>query len=100
MRDNRCLCKLPPIGYPAVLFVGVKDDGTPQEKTDNLDKIQMTLGELAGNIYPPVYTFSRVINVQGKDVLAFIVPGSPNRPHFAGPPYVRLGSKIDKGLGV
>jgi predicted HTH transcriptional regulator len=26
-----------PVGYPAVLFIGVKDDGTPEERTVNLD---------------------------------------------------------------
>lgn len=33
-----------PVGYPAVLFIGVRDDGTP-EGGNNLDKLQQTLAE-------------------------------------------------------
>jgi predicted HTH transcriptional regulator len=85
-----------PIGYPAVLYIGVRDDGTPEQKTENLDKIQKTLADVAANIYPPLYYFPRVITIEGVDVLAIIVPGSDKRPHFAGQSYVRIGSKSIK----
>jgi hypothetical protein len=35
----------------------------------------------------------KIIGVGGLQVLAVIVPGSPLRPHFAGPSYVRRGSE-------
>lgn len=82
-----------PVGYPAVLYIAVKDDGTPEEKTVNLDTIQKTFSEKVSEAYPPPYYFTRIINVNGKQVLAVIVPGSAHRPHFAGQAYVRKGSE-------
>jgi predicted HTH transcriptional regulator len=82
-----------PVGYPAVLFIGVKNDGTPEEKTVNLDSLQKTFGEKASEAYPLVYYLTRIVDVDRKQVLAVIVPGSEDRPHFAGQAYVREGSK-------
>ena len=42
-----------PVDYPAVLFVGVKDDGTPEEKPVDLDSLQRTLSKQLTNAYPP-----------------------------------------------
>jgi hypothetical protein len=36
---------------------------------------------------------TKIVNVEGKQVLAVIVPGSADRPHFAGQAYARQGSK-------
>jgi len=85
-----------PVGYPAVLFIGVKDDGTPEEKPVNLDSLQKTFGEKIGEAYPTIYCLTKILNVEGKQILAVIVPGSAERPHFAGPAYVREGSKSVK----
>ena len=82
-----------PVGYPAVLFIGVKDDGTPEEKTVNLDSVQKSFSEKVSKAYPLVYYLTKIVNVGGKQVLAVIVPGSADRPHFAGPSYVREGNK-------
>ena len=82
-----------PVGYPAVLYIGVKDDGTPEEKTVNLDSIQKSFSEKASEAYPLVYYLTKIVNVGGKQVLAVIVPGSADRPHFAGQAYVREGSR-------
>jgi predicted HTH transcriptional regulator len=82
-----------PVGYPAVLYIGVKDDGTPEENPGNLDSLQKTFSEKIKQAYPPIYYLMKILNVDGKQSLAVIVPGSADRPHFAGPSYVREGSK-------
>ncbi len=82
-----------PIGYSAVLFIGANNDGTPQEKTVDLDSLQKTISKKVSEAYPPVYYLTKIVNVEAKQVLAVIVPGSPERPHFAGPAYIREGSK-------
>ena len=82
-----------PIGYPAVLYIGVKDDGSPEERTVNLDSLQKTFTKEMGDAYPPPYYLMKVFCINGKQVLAVVVPGSPDRPHFAGQAYVRKGSQ-------
>jgi hypothetical protein len=81
-----------PVGYPAILFIGVRDDGTVEEET-NLDSLQRTLSEKVSAAYPPIYFMSRVLRHTGKQFLAVLVPGSASRPHFAGPAFIREGSK-------
>jgi Putative DNA-binding domain len=81
-----------PVGYPAILFIGVRNNGTIEEET-NLDSLQSTLGEKLSAVYPSVYYLPRVLRHNGKQFLAVIVPGSENRPHFAGPAFIREGSK-------
>jgi len=80
-----------PVG--AVLFIGVKDDGTPEGKRVNLDSLQRTLSEQVAKAYPPIYCLPHTLDVNGGQVLAVIVPGSSERPHIAGQSYVRDGSK-------
>ena len=81
-----------PVGYPAILFIGVRDDGTIEDET-NLDSLQRTLSEKLAVAYPPIYYLSKVLRHRGKQFLAILVPGSENRPHFAGPAFIREGSK-------
>ena len=81
-----------PVGLPAVLFIGVRDDGTV-EGTANLDSLQKSFSKKIGNAYPPIPTFSKVLRHEGKEFLAVIIPGSLERPHFAGRSYVRVGSE-------
>jgi hypothetical protein len=81
-----------PIGYPGVLFIGVKDDRSAESSADrNLEKAQKTFSEVVNKVYPRPYIHQRVLQYEGHEILAVIVPGSPNRPHFAGPAYVRIG---------
>jgi predicted HTH transcriptional regulator len=82
-----------PIGYPALLFIGVKDDGTPEEKTVDLDTLQRTFNEKVKDAYPPIYRVTKILNVGGKQLLAVVVPGSEQRPHFAGQAFIRKGSQ-------
>jgi hypothetical protein len=81
-----------PKGYPAIMFVGVKDDGTI-EVPANLDKLQKTLSEKLAEAYPTIYYLTRVLERGGEQFLAVIIPGSERRPHFAGQAFVRDGSK-------
>ena len=83
-----------PIGYPAVLFIGVRDNGTP-EAGNNLDKLQQTLAEKAKVAFPPIYFVTKILHAESKQFLAVIAPGSEDRPHFAGQSYVRNGSRTD-----
>jgi len=82
-----------PIGYPALLYIGVKNDGSPEEKTVDLDSLQKKFAEKVTEVYPLPYFLTKVLLVDGKQVLAVIVPGSSDRPHFAGQAYTREGSR-------
>jgi hypothetical protein len=81
-----------PIGYPAILFVGVRDDGEI-EGVSNPDNIQKSVSERIAVAYPTIYTTTHVLTKDGKQFLAVVIPGSENRPHFSGPAYVRDGSQ-------
>lgn len=85
-----------PIGYPAVLFIGVKNDGTPEAKDENIESIMKSFGQKVSKAYPEIYYLPRTLTVDGKEVLAIIIPGSEARPHFSGPSYVRVGSESRK----
>jgi predicted HTH transcriptional regulator len=76
-----------------VLFIGATDEGTIQDVSTNLDKLQMTFSEKIQSIYPPVYYTTETVQEDGKECLAIIVSGSSLRPHFAGPPFLRDGSR-------
>lgn len=82
-----------PLGYPAILFAGVKDNGEPEDGL-NLENIQRTVSEKIANAYPPIYYLTRVLQSEGRQFLAVIIPGSETRPHFAGHAYVREGPKL------
>jgi len=86
-----------PVGYPAVLYIGVKDDGTPEENPVNLDSLQKTFSEKIKQAYPPIYYLMKILHVGGKQVLAVVVPGSEQRPHFAGQAFIRKGSETVGG---
>lgn len=81
-----------PVGFPALLFIGVRNDGSI-EGTANLDSLQQSFTRRLGDAYPPIYCWQKVLSKDGKQFLAVIIPGSPDRPHFAGPSFVRLGSE-------
>jgi hypothetical protein len=81
-----------PVGDPAILFIGVRDNGEI-EGNCNLDSLQQTLSEKLAAAYPPIYYLPRVLQRGDKQFLAVIVPGSADRPHFAGQAFIREGSK-------
>jgi len=85
-----------PSGESAILFIGVQDDGTPLG-VKNPDQMQKNVREWAEDCYPPIRYTSRVTKVDEKDIVAVIIKADPdNRPHFAGPSYVRTGSESIK----
>lgn len=82
-----------PSNRTAVLFVGVADSGAILGVT-NIDQLQKLIRKIAENeCYPPIYVGMEVIDVEGKSVLGVTVDSSPNRPHFAGPAYVRRNAE-------
>lgn len=82
-----------PEGQMAVLFIGVANDGKVIGVT-NSDSLQKKLREIAENgCYPPVRSQSQVFTVDGKSVVAVLIEASSERPHFAGPAFVRRGSE-------
>lgn len=85
-----------PVGSPAVLFIGVKDDGTPEGTPDNLEEIQKTFSKIMSQAYPPIYYDTRVLAKGGNEFLAIVILGSLDRPHFAGHAYIRVGPETKK----
>lgn len=82
-----------PENSEAILFIGVDDNGNPLG-VKNTDSLQKSLRQLCEkNCYPPVPHQSIVFQIDGKDILAVIIPHSTKRPHFAGHAYVRVGSE-------
>lgn len=83
-----------PMDYPAVLFIGVNNDGTIENvnKDHDWEKFQMTVSKEVSRAYPPIYCAYKLLSDDGEHkFLAAIIPGSPQRPHFAGKSYVRVG---------
>ena len=84
-----------PVGWPAVLFVGVTDRGVPQCKTsEEAANLIRSVSDTLDNVYPAIYRHVVPLSVPGKGIcVAVIVPGSPMRPHFAGHSYIRVGDQ-------
>lgn len=87
-----------PIGFPGILFIGAYDNGAVEQPRDpvNLDSLQKKLAERLGEAWPPIYYLPKVLRRDGQEVLAVLVPGSSQRPHFAGHSFVRVGSETKK----
>lgn len=81
-----------PIGWPAVLFIGVDDSGKPQRQ-GKLEDLEKQINGILEHAYPPIYRHIVPLHLPEGDCLAVIIPGSPSRPHFAGRSYVRLGAE-------
>jgi hypothetical protein len=82
-----------PVDYPAVLFVGVNDDGTLENVPPDHDweSQQKTVTAELSRAYPPLYYLPKMLRDQGREFLAVIIPGSRERPHFTGKAYIRVG---------
>lgn len=76
-----------------VLFIGATDKGEIEANSSNFDKLQKTLSEKMQSVYPSVYHVTKIVKEGDRECLAIIVPGSPSKPHFAGPLYLRDGSQ-------
>ncbi|MEQ8691126.1 MAG: ATP-binding protein [Pseudomonadales bacterium] len=80
----------------AILFIGVTDDGKPVG-VDNTDELQKRVRRACQDqCYPPIQYTAKVLAIDGKPLLAVVIPASDNKPHFTGPAYVRVGSESVK----
>jgi hypothetical protein len=82
-----------PVGLPAVLYIGVRDNGEIETSQHDLDSTQRTFNRLMQDVYPRVPYVPKIVTENGRQALAVIIPGSESRPHFAGLSYVRRGSE-------
>ncbi len=81
-----------PDGEEAILFIGVSDKGQITG-VDNVEKRQKSFIRTATEwCYPPIKYTTRVLETNGANVIAFIVQSSFNKPHFAGPAFIRVGN--------
>ena len=85
---------LPP-GEKGILFVGVSNDGQPLG-VDDTDGMQKKVDQRSKWCYPPVPYTARVFEESGVNIVAVIVEASKERPHFAGPAFIRAGSQNKK----
>lgn len=82
-----------PIGYPAILFVGVLDDGTITDNGKIEDLVKSYSDTISNGCYPPIYTMPQVFTHSGKSCVVVTIPGSEQRPHFSGLSYIRDGTQ-------
>jgi hypothetical protein len=81
-----------PMGYPAVLFVGAGDDGTPHAKPTELEDIMRSISSTLDNrSYPSIYRHYIPLHLPEGSCIAVVIPGSTSRPHFTGKAYIRDG---------
>lgn len=84
-------------GRVAVLFIGIHDKTGEITGVTDPDRLQKRLREACqGDCYPPIDYTAEVLDVNGKAVVAVVVPSSMSKPHFTGPAYVRVGSESPK----
>src|SRR5882762_642433 len=82
-----------PVGLPAVLYIGVRDNGEIETPQQNLDDVQKKFNRHMEKVYPRIAYVPKIVTYNGRQALAVIIPGSDLRPHFAGLSYVRRGSE-------
>jgi predicted HTH transcriptional regulator len=82
-----------PVGLPAVLYIGVKNNGETETPQANLDEIQKKFNAQMQRVYPRIAYVPKIISDNGRQALAVVIPGSELRPHFTGLSYVRRGSE-------
>src|SRR6266567_995778 len=82
-----------PVGLPAVLYIGVRDDGEFELPQRNLDEAQKRFNSQMQKVFPRIAYVPKIISENDQQALAVIIPGSELRPHFAGLSYVRRGSE-------
>ena len=82
-----------PTGVPAVLYIGVKDNGEIETPQVNLENIQKKFNTRMKAVYPRIFCVPKIVSENGLEALAVIIPGSEQRPHFAGLSYIRKGTE-------
>jgi hypothetical protein len=83
-----------PEGREAVLFIGVHDKTGEVLGVGNTDQLQKRIRDIChADCYPEIQYTAEVLTLDGKSVVAVIIPSSSAKPHFTGPAYVRVGSE-------
>ncbi|MGA2648319.1 MAG: ATP-binding protein [Candidatus Sulfotelmatobacter sp.] len=82
-----------PVGLPAVLYIGVRNNGEIETPQHNLDEVQKKFNARMRRVYPRIAYVPKIVSENGRQALAVVIPGSELRPHFAGLAYVRVGSQ-------
>lgn len=82
-----------PIGQPGLLYVGVDDSGVVRKQAETFDfeSLQKTISASIARAWPPIYFDTHILKKGELPFVAVVVFGSPLRPHFSGPAYVRIG---------
>jgi predicted HTH transcriptional regulator len=80
-----------PTGFHGLLFVGVKEDGTVQEQ-QNVESVMNKVAKKINEAFPQIFYSLRILERDGRQFIAAIIPGSAERPHFVGGAYIRQGS--------
>lgn len=84
-----------PDGQSAILFVGVANSGETKG-VKNLDSSQNSITRSAREwCYPPIQHTIRVLEIDGKTILAVVIFPSKTKPHFAGPAFIRRGHRSE-----
>ena len=82
-----------PAEREAVLYVGVGDKGDIIG-INNSDSLQKKIRKIClDDCYPPIHFTTEILRIDGNEILAVIIPPSPNKPHFSGPAFIRRGSE-------
>ncbi len=81
-----------PIGAPGVIFFPADNQGNTQDGVD-LDKAQKEITNRLSRAYPPLPFTYKVCRSEGKEIIACVVWGSEERPHFSGQAFIRDGSQ-------
>jgi predicted HTH transcriptional regulator len=84
-----------PVDDPAIIFVGVRDNGEIESDVDTED-LQEKVSKSLKEIYPPVFPQILTRECEGKKFVVVIVRGSSERPHFSGLAYIRKDSRSVK----
>lgn len=82
-----------PQGREAILFIGVADKGEILGCTNPDAKQKAVRSICEHDCYPPIAVTSEVLSTEKGAVVAVLIAASQDRPHFAGPAYVRKGSE-------
>ena len=80
-----------PVGLPAVLYIGVRDNGEIETPQRDLEEVAKKFNKHMEKVYPRIAYVPKVISSDGRQALAIVIPGSESRPHFAGLAYIRRG---------
>jgi len=80
-------------GTTGVVFIGVKNNGTPTGKLGDVDAVLKKVRGYLSQCYPPLPYQLHALQANGADVVAIVVSPSRDRPHFTGKAYVRKGAE-------